>query len=429
MITIREILKKSTVFAIVLCLPFLVGCSDADNDSIPLTILSIKANGAPLEMGSVKIPINSVIEIAFSSEIIPAKFEALFSVTKESEALDYTISYTNVSSRVTVTLEQMATSTAYNLKILAGDLGVNGSFFNNELLVSFITKTQSNSGGGLVINANTTGSFDFSPKAPLNLAPIKVFYHIPAGDLKKMPILMAFHGAGRNASAQRNYWIQLANEKGFMVIAPEFSEINYPGLGDDYLMANIFDDGDNPSTTSFNSSEEWTFSSLDPIFEAVKVAVSGSQEKYSAWGHSAGAQFLHRFATYLPNSKLDVAVCSNSGWYTVPENTVSFPYGILNGQLPDENIKKVFSKKIIVHLGLNDTNPDGGVRRNTVVDSQQGIHRLERGRYYFNTSKTQAQNRADSFNWELQEVSNIGHDEALMANDAFQYLEASLRVH
>jgi hypothetical protein len=410
MITIREIFKKSTVFTMLLCLSFMAGCSDADNDPIALTILSITANGTPLEADAINIPVNSVLEIAFSSEIIPAKFEALFSVTKESEALDYTISYRNVSSLAVITLEQMDDNTTYSLAILAGSLGTNGSSFNKELAVSFTTNIENNSGTGLVINANTTGSFDFSPEPPLNLAPIKVFYHIPEGDLKKMPILMAFHGAGRNASAQRNYWIQLANANGFMVIAPEFSDANYPGLGDDYLMANIFDDGDNPSATSFNSSNEWTFSSLDPLFEAIKTAVLGSQDTYSAWGHSAGAQFLHRFVTYLPNSKLDVAVCSNAGWYTVPESTVSFPYGI-------------------VHLGQNDTNPDGGVRRNAVVDAQQGIQRLERGRYYFNTSKTQAQNRGDSFNWELKEVSNIGHDEALMASDAFQYLEASLQAN
>ena len=122
-------------------------------------------------------------------------------------------------------------------------------------------------------------------------------------------------------------------------------------------------------------------------------------------------------------------MCSNAGWYTVPESTVSFPYGILNGQLPEEDLTAAFSKKLIVHLGKNDTNPDGGVRRNAVVDAQQGIQRLERGRYYFNTSRTQAQNRGNSFNWELKEVSNIGHDEALMASDAFQFLEASLQAN
>ncbi|MFB1040386.1 MAG: T9SS type A sorting domain-containing protein, partial [Polaribacter sp.] len=212
-------------------------------------------------------------------------------------------------------------------------------------------------------------------------------------------------------------------EHGFMVIAPEFTSANYPGLGDNYNMSNIFDDGDNPSLETFNDKSEWTFSTLDPLFDYVKVAASNIRETYNAWGHSGGAQFLHRFVTYLPNSKLDIAVCSNAGWYTVAEYGVSFPYGIDNGQLPTTDLINAFSKKLIVHLGKNDTNsdPNSGIRRNAVVDAQQGIHRFERGQYFFNTSQATAQNMEVTFNWEKYEVAGIGHQAQLMANDALQY--------
>ena len=275
----------------------------------------------------------------------------------------------------------------------------------------------------LALNPNTTGSFIFKPQAPLNRNPLEVFYHIPDGDITTMPILMSLHGAGRNGESYRDYWIQMANEHGFIVIAPEFTTENYPGLGDNYNMSNIFDDGDNPSLETFNDKSEWTFSTLDPLFDYVKVAASNIRETYNAWGHSGGAQFLHRFVTYLPNSKLDIAVCSNAGWYTVAENGVSFPYGIDNGQLPTTDLITAFSKKLIVHLGKNDTNSDSstGIRRNDVVDAQQGIHRFERGQYFFNTSQATAQNMEVTFNWEKHEVAGIGHQAQLMANDALQY--------
>jgi hypothetical protein len=80
---------------------------------------------------------------------------------------------------------------------------------------------------------------------------------------------------------------------------------------------------------------------------------------------------------------------------------VNFPYGIKNGQLPHSDLQKAFSKKIFVHFGKEDHNPNaGGLRRNTVVDNQQGIHRFERGQYFFETSKASAQNLNTSFNWE-----------------------------
>jgi hypothetical protein len=188
-------------------------------------------------------------------------------------------------------------------------------------------------------------------------------------------------------------------------------------------MANIFEDGDNLSLSTYNNPDEWTFSVLDPLFKNIKQDISGTQEAYNAWGHSGGAQFLHRFIMYMPNSKLDAAVCSNASWYTVPENTVSFLYGILNGQLPKSNLITAFSKKLIIHLRQNDTDPNSpGLRRNSVVDNQQGIHRLERGQYFFNTSQLKAQGLNTAFNWETHKALRIGQDAKQMANAALPYI-------
>ena len=95
---------------------------------------------------------------------------------------------------------------------------------------------------GQNLKPNITGSFIYTPASPLNTKSIKVFYHIPNGDIKTMRILMSFHGASRNASDYRDYWIKMANDNGFMVFAPEFSDVNYP-TADKYQTANIFIDG------------------------------------------------------------------------------------------------------------------------------------------------------------------------------------------
>ena len=59
----------------------------------------------------------------------------------------------------------------------------------------------------------------------------------------------------------------MANENSFIVIAPEFSSEHYPELGDDYLMGNVYIDGDNPTTESRNPENEWTFSVIEPLFD------------------------------------------------------------------------------------------------------------------------------------------------------------------
>ena len=287
----------------------------------------------------------------------------------------------------------------------------------------FFVQTSFSFGQSLV--SNSTGSFVYTPNSPLNSKPITIYYHIPNGNISTMPILFSFHGDERNASDYRDYWISMANANGFMVFAPEFKEVDFPG-GDGYQLGNVFDDGDNPSLSTYNPTNEWTFSIIDPLFESVKSKVSGNQQTFDAWGHSGGAQFLQRFRMYLPNSKLNTAICSNAGWYTVPESAIDFPYGIKKGQLPNSNLAIPFSKKLIVHLGLNDTDPNSaGLRHNTTVDNQQGLFRLERGRYFFDKSQTISQTLNYSFNWEKHEVIGVGHEAQLMANDALKYLKQS----
>jgi hypothetical protein len=309
----------------------------------------------------------------------------------------------------TSSISSLSPGTLYYYKVYATD-GI-GTVYSSQS--SFKTK---------FLEANSTGSFVYKPTGPLSTKPITVFYRIPVGDVTTMPILMSFHGDERNASDYRNYWISMANAKGFMVFAPEFKEADYPG-GNGYQMGNVFVDGDNPSTATLNSSTQWTFSIIDPLFEAIKTEVSGSQLSFKAWGHSGGAQFLQRFNLFMPNSKLDVSVCSNSGWYTVPDISVGFPYGTKDSQLSNSNLTIPFSKKLIVHLGLEDTDPNSsGLRHNNTVDNQQGLTRLARGRYFFNKSQILSNTLNYTYNWQRQEVAGVGHDPQLMATNALNLL-------
>ena len=273
------------------------------------------------------------------------------------------------------------------------------------------------------IKPNSTGVFTFTPTGVLSDKSINVYYHTPQGDLTNFPILFSFHGGSRNADEYRDDWIQMANTNNFMVFAPEFNSDDFPS-GDMYNLANIFQDGDNPSSDTFNSPDSWTFSIIDQLFDFIKSEIGGNQTTYNAWGHSAGAQFLHRFVFYLPDSKLNIAVCSNAGWYTVPESGVVFPYGLLESQLSNSNLISAFSKKLYVHLGDADTDPNSSsLRHNDIVDDQQGLNRLVRGRYFFETSKEKAESLNVAFNWEkTPEVPGVGHDHSAMALDALQYI-------
>lgn len=156
------------------------------------------------------------------------------------------------------------------------------SFFSNRTKITICVLVFNYAFGiAQILSPNTTGWFTYVPAAPLNTKPVEVFYHIPNGNMTTMPILMSFHGADRNGSDYRNYWIAMADANGFMVFAPQFSDTNYP-TADNYQSGSIFVDGDNPSVATYNPVDKWTFSIIDPLFEYIKAAVSGTQQGYNA---------------------------------------------------------------------------------------------------------------------------------------------------
>tara|TARA_R110002126_G_scaffold129572_3_gene272474 strand:- start:2777 stop:3676 length:900 start_codon:yes stop_codon:yes gene_type:complete len=249
-----------------------------------------------------------------------------------------------------------------------------------------------------------TGFFEFNEKLNKKL---KVYYHNPTNSNENSTIIFIFHGGGRNAKDYRNAIIDKANHYNFIAIIPEFSDDNFSG-GDGYNLGNVYIDGDNPSATTLNPEEEWAFSYVEPIFDFVKEKTKNINLKYNIIGHSAGSQFAHRFVMFTPNANFDKVVASAAGWYTVPNENISFPYGFKNSILENIDYSKLFSKAIYIQVGELDNNPnDGSLRRNTFADAQ-GINRFTRAYYFYNQSKEKAAQLNTIFNWKIE--TNVGLD-------------------
>lgn len=235
-----------------------------------------------------------------------------------------------------------------------------------------------------------------------------------------MPILFTFHGDERDAEAYRNDWVEAADQYGFMVFAPEFTDALYPG-STGYNTGNLFRDGDNPSSTP-NPDSLWTFSLVEPLFQYSKQFSGSEAQGFVAFGHSAGAQFLHRFALYNSKSSMQLAICANAGWYTVPDSTKRFPYGLKQSPISTSEVKSAFHKKLLLLLGQQDINPNSAGLRHTPEADVQGINRLARGRYFYTESKKQADALSSDFQWSVAEVAGVGHDHTLMAKNAVSHV-------
>jgi len=69
----------------------------------------------------------------------------------------------------------------------------------------------------------------------------------------------------------------------------------------------------------------------------------------------------------------------------------------------------------------NESETRGRMLRSETVD-KQGTNRLDRGQNYYKFSKEYAENSGMKFNWKLEIVPNIGHDQEKMAGVAAEYL-------
>lgn len=296
-------------------------------------------------------------------------------------------------------------------------------YFRIQIILFFVlcscTKDSSNTVDSGQLNSATNQfiyTYSGLPQKPLN-----VFYHIPSGDKKNMPIVFIFHGEERDAKYYRDIWINAANKFGFMIFAPEFNAVNFPG-GSSYIIGNVYQDGNFPTPETLNSESVWTFSIIEPLFDYIKTTFESSALTYDMFGHSGGGQFVHRFVLFKPNARFNKAIAANSGWYTVPDGIANYPYGIMNSPLAAIAPNNYFRKQLHISIGALDNNGSDSSLRHNVASDLQGLNRLERANYFFTNSQNYAQKNKNEFNWKLRIVPNSGHDPVKMSNDAINIL-------
>jgi len=234
--------------------------------------------------------------------------------------------------------------------------------------------------------------FSFGSRTPKKV--MRVHYFLPTCWTISTPILFVMHGVKRDADKYFSKMIKkdLPQKFGFTLICPEFSKENFPSRAG-YNSGNVFR---KENTKRRNERTDWGFSALESIFDSY-LSITGSRvDGYYLYGHSAGAQFVHRHLAFIGSGGTPLrvirAVAANAGFYTLPTFEIPFPFGFggTESVFREEDLRKYLQAPLTVVLGeLDDDHHHKHLNRSEGA-MQQGPHRLARGRHFYEAARPTA---------------------------------------
>lgn len=253
-----------------------------------------------------------------------------------------------------------------------------------------------------------TGSFVFSAWSG---PPLRVFFVEPGPEaMDEAPVVIVLHGVNRNADDYARNWRALARRYGLRIYVPEFSDQAFPGAAH-YNLGGI------------GTGSPHAYAAIEPLFTAI-AGRGGEAGGYYLFGHSAGAQFVHRALLFEDLTRLNTAYAANAGWYTLPDATIAWPYGLGGVPVDDDAVRHWTGQPLVVLLGERDNDPQHRHLRRTPEADAQGPHRYARGTFFVETARDRAAALGTPFGWTVNSVPGVAHDNAGMARAAASLIRA-----
>lgn len=218
--------------------------------------------------------------------------------------------------------------------------------------------------------------------------------YVPSSRRDQAPMVVSVHGRSRNADEHVRLLAGQAEMYGAVLVAPIFSAEQHP----DYQRLGRVGRGKRADNA------------LNMIVAEAAALTGAVGDRFYLFGFSAGAQFAHRYMMANPH-RVAAAVIASAGWYTFPDATSRFPYGIrLSKTLPNVQFdaEEFLSVPVAVIVGEHD-NSQAGLRRTARLDREQGVTRVERARSWVDAMQAAARAHHLDSKVSYEEVANCNH--------------------
>jgi dienelactone hydrolase len=255
--------------------------------------------------------------------------------------------------------------------------------------------------------SDTSGQFVFEYKTGETVKKIPVYYAAPKSLTQATRVVFVLHGNGRKSEGYRKEWQPYAAKYNYLVLCPEFSEADFPDIWQ-YNYGNVYDN----AAKRWTPRNEWTFNAIEGLFDFVRQDPKVTAEAYCLFGHSAGAQFVHRMVLLMPEARFSMAIANGAGFYTEPAFNKNFPAGLKATPATEETLKKAFKKEVIILMGEQDKVSKTMPKAPEAFDDYD---RVWKAKLFFTEAKAQADKLQVSLNWKFQLVPGAHHNDAIHA--------------
>lgn len=209
-------------------------------------------------------------------------------------------------------------------------------------------------------------------------------------------VLVSVHGVSRNAEEHIELLRPLADRHGVLLVAPVFAADRF---GDFQRLGRK---GRGPRADL----------ALIRMLNELSLATGWDTSRIDMFGFSGGAQFAHRFAFAHPQ-RVRRLVLGAAGWYTMPDDTLPYPYGIADASgLDAVRLNTVAAARLptLVLIGERDDRADDEeLNRSQVICGSQGLTRLQRAQSWTQAMNTFAADRGEPEQVSLVTLPGVDH--------------------
>ena len=419
-------------------------CGKSESDETKtISVISLTVNGIPLTDGTVNVPLELNLQIAFSGKIIPELLESNLSINNQGNKLsDLDFSYTNASTKVSISA-LLDYNTTYLLTLGPVNIGEDNAVLDQGVSRSFTTKDE-----GIITSREPCLSAANDCLENLELASEGISgrfslyssYTVEPDNARWEAVknaVITIHGQNRDGDA---YFESMANslkslnkQANTVLLSPVFKDQNAAAGNDLYWSGTGWRQG-TISGGGIAKSSVWVIEQI--LARLSNEDVFPSLDKVIIAGHSSGALMTQVLAALIDSEeyveKFDLQfVVANSQYFYYPRDVRydtgkgsfqmvtgcpgynHWPYGYNQfpaylGNLSQNALESnLIGNKVLYLLGSNDVTTTGTLNTSDCAAVLLGENRLRRGENMFDLLQTYFPAMHHS---QKTIVNGVGHD-------------------